>query len=401
MDERVIQFRVGVVVIVAAIIGGTLILLFREGDLLTNQYTIYMDFAEAPGVLVDTPIRKNGVTIGRISHVELRDDGVRLTATIDSKHRLRKRERPRIGTGSLLGDAVVDFVPGRDSDAAAMDFYESGDLIENGAVASDPLSVLVNLEPDLTSAVRSIDEAGQNMSTAAESFNTLLGNNRDRLNRISQKTEGALDEFRASMAGVNKIVGDEEINRNLKRSLETLPELLEEVDETFEMGRTAIATLQRVGNRAEKNLENLEGFTRPLGERGESLVDNIDRSVRNIDLLLAQLVEFSKALNNRDGTLGRLVYDPSLYDRLNRAVGNVEEVSRQFGPIMNDVRVFTDKIARDPRQLGLKGALDMRPSGMGLKISPGQIDALPSQPMEVLPPQNSQPLLPWRATRSR
>ena len=31
-------------------------------------------------------------------------------------------------------------------------------------------------------------------------------------------------------------------------------------------------------------------------------------------------------------------------------------------PILDDVRVFSDKIARDPRQLGLKGALDRRPS---------------------------------------
>jgi hypothetical protein len=34
---------------------------------------------------------------------------------------------------------------------------------------------------------------------------------------------------------------------------------------------------------------------------------------------------------------------------------------------MEDVRIFTDKIARDPRQLGVKGALDQTPSGQGSK----------------------------------
>ena len=34
---------------------------------------------------------------------------------------------------------------------------------------------------------------------------------------------------------------------------------------------------------------------------------------------------------------------------------------------MNDIRIFSDKIARDPRQLGLKGALDKRPLGTGNK----------------------------------
>ena len=36
-------------------------------------------------------------------------------------------------------------------------------------------------------------------------------------------------------------------------------------------------------------------------------------------------------------------------------------------PILDDVRIFSDKIARDPRQLGVKGALSKTPSGYGLK----------------------------------
>ena len=37
-------------------------------------------------------------------------------------------------------------------------------------------------------------------------------------------------------------------------------------------------------------------------------------------------------------------------------------------PILDDIRIFSDKIARDPRQLGLKGALDRRPVGTGTKL---------------------------------
>jgi phospholipid/cholesterol/gamma-HCH transport system substrate-binding protein len=56
-----------------------------------------------------------------------------------------------------------------------------------------------------------------------------------------------------------------------------------------------------------------------------------------------------------------------LYDRINRAAGNVEEATQRIRPILEDVRIITDKVSRDPRMLGVKGALDRKPPGAGLK----------------------------------
>jgi phospholipid/cholesterol/gamma-HCH transport system substrate-binding protein len=106
--------------------------------------------------------------------------------------------------------------------------------------------------------------------------------------------------------------------------------------------------MERTSQRAEANLQNLERFTRPLGDRGEQIVGNVDSSIRKLDELLAQLVNFSDALNTSEGSLGRFVHDPELYDRLDRAAANVEEVSRKLRPIVDDVRVFTDKVSRHP-----------------------------------------------------
>ena len=73
---------------------------------------------------------------------------------------------------------------------------------------------------------------------------------------------------------------------------------------------------------------------------------------------------FTRALNESEGTLGRLLRDPLLYDEPAQAAANVNRITKQLRPIVNDVRVFTDKIARHPEQLGVRGALDRRP---GLK----------------------------------
>jgi hypothetical protein len=88
-----------------------------------------------------------------------------------------------------------------------------------------------------------------------------------------------------------------------------------------------------------------------------------------VNELLGQLVTFTDNLNNRQGSIGKLMNDPELYDRLNRTLANAEDITFKLKPIMDDIRIFSDKIARDPRQLGLKGALDRRPTGTGTKQS--------------------------------
>ena len=80
-----------------------------------------------------------------------------------------------------------------------------------------------------------------------------------------------------------------------------------------------------------------------------------------LDEVLRQAVFFTKALNESDGTLGKLVRDPRVYEDLAAAAANVKNLSRDLRPIVDDIRVFSDKIARHPEQLGVRGALDRRP----------------------------------------
>lgn len=370
MDERVIQFRVGVVIIAAALVTGILIFLFGEG--VRSQYTIYMKFDTAPGVTVDTPIRKNGILIGRVSDVELLDDGVMLTAKIDKERTLSKGEVPRIGTATLLGDAVVDFLPG--GEGASRQTVQEGETLANGVVQGNPLeaiSMFVDMSDDVRSAVLSIDEAGRGVSELSKNVNSIFDDNDDQIKSIMDKSETAIEKFSKTMDNINEVVGDPELKEQLKQSLEGLPEIFADAKQTLKETRETLAGFEQVSIRAQRNLENLEGFTEPLGERGEKLVGSIERSIDNVDELLSQLVTFSEALNQQKGTLGKLVYDPEVYNRLNNAAGQIEGISYKLPRIVNDIGILTDKLARDPRLLGAKGALDRRPSGTGLKNPTG------------------------------
>jgi phospholipid/cholesterol/gamma-HCH transport system substrate-binding protein len=69
---------------------------------------------------------------------------------------------------------------------------------------------------------------------------------------------------------------------------------------------------------------------------------------------------FTEKLNSADGTIGLLINDPQLYQHLNRAAKNIDEITRELKPIKDDLRVFTDKIARHPESLGVRGALEKK-----------------------------------------
>ncbi|MFO0904725.1 MAG: MlaD family protein [Pirellulales bacterium] len=370
MDERTLQIRVGVVVVSAAIIAVLLVFFFERRSLsLEPEKTIYLKFTTAPGVTAQTPVRKNGVRIGRVTDVQLLDEGgVILTAIIENRYRVRRNEVVRISTASIIGDAILEFVPSN-LEGASTEEIEDGEFIADGLVASDPLRVLVGLEDKLGTAIRSIEQAGNEVTVLARNLNTIVGNNQEQFQRVIVKSEQAMDHFRSAMVTVDELVGDPEVRLQLKQMLAGLPQLMTEAQSTLKDARETLAGFQQMSQRANNNLENLERFTAPLAERGDTLVASIESSVENIDGLLDQLVQFGEALNSREGTLGQLLHDRELYDRMQRTVKNVEDASRQLRPILNDVRIVTDKLATDPGGQMVKRVLDKRPIGAGTKWS--------------------------------
>ena len=102
------QFRVGVVVFATIIIGGLLATL--SGPLTTSwlpwgrrSYVVGIKVDKAPGVDQNTPVRKNGILIGRVKSIEEQADGMLLKAEINSNRPLYAEYEPHIRT-TVIGD---------------------------------------------------------------------------------------------------------------------------------------------------------------------------------------------------------------------------------------------------------------------------------------------------------
>ncbi len=368
MDERTLQWRVGIVVICAALILAIMIFLFGEGW--QSQYTLFIKTRTAPNVMRNTPVRKNGILIGRVSAVENQDDGVLLTLRINSDEPIYQNEICTIGTASFLGDAVLDFSPGNLPTRGAQ--VADRTLFDNVIVERNPIELIdvaLNLEEQVAETLNSISEAGQGVSELTRSVQEILGGDEgdvkafmDDIRKVAGKAELALDNVNEFMVNINDVVGDPEARDNMRITINLLPKILNDVNATINDTRETINGFRTIADSANRNLTNLEEFTALLGNEGPAMMDNLNSSLKKIDMLVTNLGNFTQNITESEGTLGKLVNDPELYNYLTETMRNVRDLTIRLRPLINDVRFAVDGIARDPGQLGIRGALDRRPA---------------------------------------
>ena len=395
MNDQKLKRRLGGVIMLAGMITLMLLVMFEAfPNLRASGYEIMIQFPSAPGVRESTVVRKSGVEVGRVTGVELKSDGgVILTIAVDDDVVIRNHESCRIKMGSLLtGAAILEFAPkpaelilaefDQDQDGTLDDDERTqslapitpGSMISNGLVVDDPLTVLVNMQQNMSETFGSIQGAGTGVEGAAGEFKTLMANlnqsftaSEAELKQAVAQTNAAMQKFETAIESLNLIVGDQQTRLKLKESVSEIPVVLRQATLTLASAQKTMKYFERVGQKAETNLDNLEKFTRPLGERGEMLVESITTSVENFDSTVSQMNELVTTLNNAEGSLHKIVHDDELYYSIKRTTTNIEDATKRLRPILNDLRVFSDKIATDPRQLGVSGMLDRRPAGVGVK----------------------------------
>jgi phospholipid/cholesterol/gamma-HCH transport system substrate-binding protein len=418
MDDTKLRFGVGVLVLSAVGVGIILTFLFGAFPaVLASNYNLIVDMDSAAGVSQNTPVLRDGVRIGRVTEIELKPEGgVRLMLSIDSARQLNRSYVPRTVTGSLItGDAKLEFQKDRSAaldnldgqapvgespiaknnkwdppeETLASTYYSDGDyILSNRSSSDDPMAVIANLQNDVRNTLESmrqagaaIESAGSSVDKLADSVRGVVSENETSIRDITVKATQSLDEFHLAMIDIRTIVNDPQLRASLKNTLDALPGVLDEAEDALFATKTTMRQFEKVGVAAEqavgsagetfqsldRTIVNIEKFTEPLGERGDELIQQVLVSFANLDSALIQISSFGEMVNNSDGTLRKLIEDDEIYYQVKRTIGNVENASVRIRPILDDVRVFTDKLARDPRELGVKGALSSRPSGMGLK----------------------------------
>lgn len=394
MNDKRNKLMVGLVMMLGMIVTSALVFIFGAMPSFGTAYhEMRIEFPATPGVHENTVVQKNGVQIGRVLEINLQDTGVILTLAIHKGVTLRYHDICRIKMGSLLtGEAILEFSAATLSER--LDYFDAnkdgildkqetnhsqavvppGSDLSLGTVVVDPLSALLAMQQNMTETFAAIQRAGGGIDQAANEFTALMkslnnsfSDNESDLKKAVRKTEEAMTRFATAMTAIDAIVGDPQVTAKLKQAVQQFPVLLQQASDTMDSVQVTMKQFESVGGQAQVNLEHLQRFTQPLGERGEQLVESITSSVEDFDSLVTKMDQMVTTLNSSRGSLHKLIHDDELYDQIRRTSMNVEDATKRLRPIMNDLRIFTDKIATDPRQLGISGALNRRPSGTGVK----------------------------------
>ena len=366
MNERVMQFRIGMFVIVAGLVLTMLIVWFGESpSLFRDRVFVRVRYAEAPGVAEGIPVRKSGIRVGEVSAIAFDDrpgqpDGVLVTLSLERKYKIKSGSIPRV-TRSLIGDPAIDLQPGLGPDLMATSKSPHTAPVMEGQVAADPskaLEAATEAFKQVGGTLKAIDIAALGIAEVTKSA--------DRLNVFLETWKATGLRVSAAANGIDRFIAANETDfkptlANLRQVSAKLNDTLD--PETQDMLKTSVRQFSMVTAKLNSSIDNASPLFRDLGAPPSSTPQtDFGQTVRRLNLITSDLSLLSQSLRSRngalntEGTLQRLLTRPELYDNANHFAKTGNTAFDSFKPILAAFRVFAEKIARDPSALA-KGAL--------------------------------------------
>ena len=208
-----------------------------------------------------------------------------------------------------------------------------------------------------------------------ERADVLLKTNEEKITRSVERMDEALKRL-------NDVLGDEnqkylrDTLRNVRNASDQFDGITKDTGKLVKDGQSTMKQLSDTLKRADDTLIDLQKTMKPFGDKGPAMFKNFDDSADNLNKLIKETRELMQLVARSDGTVSKLLFDPSLYNNLNDSAIMVTRILPRLDRVLRDVEIFSDKIARHPELLGVRGAIV--PS-IGLKESPSVI------PYRVIP----------------
>jgi phospholipid/cholesterol/gamma-HCH transport system substrate-binding protein len=335
------RFRVGIVVLAALIFLMLGILMVgKRARLFTARLPYQTEFKSATGLVVGNPVRLNGVTVGNVLEVNLSPDpakqDVNVVFEIDRKiqKRIRTGTTAAIKTIGLLGDKYIELSGGKPEEA----IVEPGGKIAAAQAAGleDILAGGGDLVGDLGGIARSLKSilgkmeqggVGQNLNSTLLSLSEVLGkvNRGESLagklladRRYGEQTGASLT---AAVNSLRNVFG--KVERDLNSGNGMIPALLSDPE-----GKKKVYDLvDRLGATAESLAKATEQLSTGKGAIPTLLHDEAfsREFTNNLQNLSRRLDSIARKLDEGQGTVGKLINDPALFDAANHIVVGIDE----------------------------------------------------------------------------
>lgn len=263
---------------------------FLKGkDLFQKNKKIYASFSDLGGLSTSNEVKVNGYVIGTVYHIAKKDKKLNeFIATINLTDEVNiPKDSKAIITSPLVGSWYVNIEKGEDTS-----FLQIGDTLKSKLDIGILDDVKAQLTPTLTKVRNTLDSLNSVFGSINGLINSEAKNNLQQtlanLNRASSALNGLLDNQTGPLA--QTLNNASEITAELKKSTENIT-----------------STISNAKTASEK-LAALE----------------IQPTIDSLGALISQLKATAAKISSPDGTLGALINDKQLYNKLNDAILSAE-----------------------------------------------------------------------------
>ena len=317
-QERSIEVKVGILILVSLGILGTFILVMG-GLSFQKTYTVYVEFDNPGGLQSGAPVRIAGVKVGDVDELEFKggiiDPAVNRRVLVRAKISVQQKVKSTIHddadfyvtTQGVLGEQFMQIDPGTPTRPI---------LAENAIVKGiDPPRLdlfLAKAYELLDTTVNGINNNRQLLSDMAvnaaglmKNLNGVLGDNRDRINRTMENLEKLSTEANALTHDARARIDDPRVDRTLANIDAISGDIRKDSAPMLKDAREALAN----ANRATEVIGSPEQAAK-LKKSFEDLAELASRA----DATAADAQAIVQHIKKGEGTVGALVMDEEVYD---------------------------------------------------------------------------------------
>jgi virulence factor Mce-like protein len=237
---------------------------------LGNGYDVAADFENSGGIFVNAEVTYRGVAVGRVTDMQLVDDGVRVTLTIDpDADPIPADTEAFVATRSAVGEQYVDLRPAREGGP----FLEDGSVIpvENTAIPVPVEQLLLHMDGLVGSIDQEnlrivVDELGQAFAGAGDDLGRLIDNGDLLLARAEQSLPQTLQLITDGQTVLETQVDSRSAIQQWAADLRLVTDTLVEMDPTI---RSLVINSPNAGAAVEQLVDD-------AGPGLGSLVRNLD-----------------------------------------------------------------------------------------------------------------------------
>ena len=257
----------------------------KGNNLLDGSRTFYAVYDDVEGLARSSKVTINGLQVGKVTDIQIIDSrgNLAITFTVENDFEFSKNSITRIYGGGIIGGKSLAIVP----------TYEQGQMAKDGDTLNS------EIEEGLLELVN------------------------DRLTPLQKKIENVIVSVDSLVNGFNEIL-DPNTRQNLRNSFASLDRTMASLENT---SGTLNGILTDNKPKLDRTFTNLDEMSYNFNSFSDSLAEvNLAGIVNDFEEIAADLKNVAAKANSTDGTVGKLLNDPKVYDNLDRATKQLEQL---------------------------------------------------------------------------